>query len=174
MQLTLYEASVPVFARYLNQLAKLMALAQAHAAGAHLDPATLLDARLAPSMFPFAMQVEIATRFSLRACAPLAQREVPAQGESARSFEALAKAIAAALSFLQALTPAQMDGADERVVSDRAGEAIVSLPGREFLLLYALPNFFFHLTVAYATLRQQGVPLGKGDFDGFHVYTPST
>jgi uncharacterized protein len=174
MSLTLYDASVPVFTRYLKNLAKLLALAQAHAASEHLDPATLLDARLAPSMLPFAMQVEIATQFSLRACAPLAQQGVPAHGEHARSFEALAARIAAALNFLEAMTPAQMEGAAERVISSRAGEEVLSLPGREFLLQYALPNFFFHLTTAYAILRQQGLLIGKGDFDGFHVYAPGT
>jgi hypothetical protein len=171
--LTIYDAAVPVFSRGLQRLAALVALARAHATGHALDPAVLLDARLAPTMFPFTMQVEIAAQFSLRACAPLAQRAVPPHGEHAQSFEALASRIAAAQAFLGSLQPVQMEGGAERIIESRAGEATVALPGREFLLHYALPNFYFHLTAAYCILRQQGVPVGKGDFDGFHVYGPA-
>jgi hypothetical protein len=169
-QITLYEASVPVFVRGLQRLAGLVGLAQTHAATNAIDAAALLDARLAPSMYPFVTQVEIATQFSLRACAPLAQLAVPPHGDSARSFAALTSRIAAARLFLDALTPQQLEGAAERLIESRAGEAALALPGREFLLHYALPNFYFHLTAAYCILRQQGVPVGKGDFDGFHVY----
>jgi uncharacterized protein len=168
--LTLYEASVPVFLRGLQRLAGLVDLAQAHTAANAIDAALLLDARLAPSMFPFVMQVEIAAQFSLRACAPLAQLAVPPHGDSARSFAALTSRIAAARVFLEALTPQQLEGAAARIIESRAGDATLALPGREFLLHYALPNFYFHLTAAYCILRQQGVPVGKGDFDGFHVY----
>jgi hypothetical protein len=171
--LTIHDASVPVFSRGLQRLAVLLTLAQAHAQAHALEPAVLLDARLAPTMLPFAMQVETAAQFSLRACAPLAQLAVPPHGKSARSFAALAERVTAARFFLDALTPNQMEGAAERLIESRAGEATLALPGREFLLHDALPNFYFHLTAAYCILRQQGVPVGKGDFDGFHVYAPA-
>ena len=74
------------------------------------------------------------------------------------------------LAFLDALSPRQFAGAEERVIVDRAGNADVSLPGRRFLCEYALPNFFFHLSTAYGILRQAGLPIGKSDFDGFHTY----
>lgn len=63
-----------------------------------------------------------------------------------------------------------MAGSAQRLCTDQAGQATVTLPGEAFLSQYALPNFFFHLTSAYALLRQQGVPLGKADFDGWHRY----
>ena len=71
---------------------------------------------------------------------------------------------------LQALQPSQYVGGESRVLESQAGNARVSLPAPEFLLQYALPNFFFHLSMAYAILRSQGVPIGKAQFDGFHDY----
>jgi uncharacterized protein len=172
MHITLYEASVPVFERYLRNLAALVTLAQAHAARCEIEPSAVLQTRLAPSMFPFSMQVEIAAQFSLRACAPLAGLDVPQHGEHATTFEALAARIARALDFLAALTPAQIQGAADRGVRSKAGLETLVLPGRVFLLQYAMPNFMFHLSAAYCILRQLGVPVGKGSFDGFHVYGP--
>ena len=78
--------------------------------------------------------------------------------------------IADTLSFLQELSPEQMHGAGDRMLTSQAGLEAVELPGRAFLTQYALPNFFFHVTTAYAILRHLGVGLGKGDYDGFHVY----
>jgi len=166
----MHAVSVPVFGRYLGQLAHIVALAEAHALREGLDPQRLLQARLADDMLPFAAQVDIAAQFSLRACAPLAGLEVPAFGSHSGSFAALQERIGRSSAFLAALTPAQMQGSEHRAVSERAGQATVSLPGADFLLLYALPNFFFHMSTAYAILRQAGVRLGKSDFDGFHVY----
>ncbi len=170
MHITLYEASVPVFSRYLGNLADIVSLARSHAAGAGIDASSVLEASLFPSMYAFATQVEIAAQFSLRTCAPLAGLAVPAHGEHARSFEELETRIDRALAFLGALTPEQMDGAANRAVRSQAGQEEVCMPGRVFLLQYALPNFFFHVTAAYCILRRLGVPVGKGDYDGFHVY----
>lgn len=173
----LYEASVPVFRRYLRHLRAMLELAEAHP-----DGATLLDARIAPGMLTLAVQAEVAANFAVRACAPLGGSVLsqtgafPASalrdsGTFAPTYDGLRQRIDFVLGFLNALTPAQFEGAASRVVSDRAGEALVTLPGQAFLLQYALPNFFFHLTAAYAILRQGGVALGKADFDGFHVYS---
>nr|WP_315429531.1 DUF1993 domain-containing protein [uncultured Albidiferax sp.] len=162
----MYATSVPVFQRYLGQLAQM--LERAEASG--LDPQRLLQARLAPDMLPLSLQVEIATNFAVRACAPLAGLEVPPFGEASNSFTALHARIARAQQFLAMLSPAQMAGGAERICTDQAGQAKLALPGEVFLSQYALPNFFFHLSSAYALMRQQGVPLGKAAFDGWHVY----
>jgi len=166
----MHAASVPVFSRYLGQLSHIAALAEAHASHEGIDPQQLLQARLAADMLPFAAQVDIAAQFSLRACAPLAGLAVPAFGGFSLSFAALQERVGRSSAFLAGLTPAQMQGSEHRLLSDQVGQATVSLPGRDFLLHYALPNFFFHLGMAYAILRQAGVALGKADFDGFHVY----
>ena len=170
MPLGLYDASVPVFLRYLDRLLGLVNAAQAHADSHHQEPAVLLLARLAPDMAPFETQVLIAANFGLRACFPLAGQDIPPYGEFLATFDGLRARIAYVQSLLQALQPSQYVGGESRVLESQAGNARVSLPAPEFLLQYALPNFFFHLSAAYAILRNQGVPIGKAQFDGFHDY----
>ncbi len=169
-QLSMYTASVPVFSRYLDQLAKLLVLAEAHIARHQLDPKAVLEAGLAPSMLPFAVQVEIAANFALRACAPLAGRDVPPLREHRDSLSSLQRHIASTRAFLATLTPADMDGREGQQFTSKAGQAMLSLEGPAFLTQYALPNFFFHTTTAFAILRHIGVEIGKADFDGFHLY----
>ena len=166
MRLDLHRASVPVFTHYLDRLAALVDVARRHAGGA----GDLLDARLAPDMLPFAAQVAVAANFAPRCCCPLAGHAAPALGPWPTSFDGLLDRIAAARAAIDALPAADFARGPERPIRDRAGHAEVTLPAPEFLLHYALPNFLFHVTTAYAILRAQGVPVGKGDFDGFHSY----
>lgn len=168
--LDLHEASVPVFLRYLGRLRGLLDAAQAFAVQHARPEAELLAARLAPDMLPFETQVLIAANFALRACFPLAGRPIPPYGEFAPSVEGLRARIDRVVALLESLDAASFEAAESRVLESRAGDAVVSLRAPEFLFQYALPNFFFHLTAAYAVLRSQGVPLGKQDFDGFHAY----
>lgn len=171
MSTGLHQASVPVFLRYLDRLAGLVDAAETYASSRSIDAATLLDARLAPGMLPFSKQAEIAANFALRACFPLACQPVPPYGEFPDTFEGLRARIARVAALISSLDPSAFDGAESRVFEDRAGNALVSLRGLEFLSQYALPNFFFHVTTAYAILRGLGLPLGKERFDGFHSYS---
>lgn len=166
----LYAASIPVFLRYLDRLRGLVDAAEAHVNSRALDATDILNARLAPDMLPFETQVRIAANFALRASFPLAGLEVPPYGEFAVSFIGLREGIDRATTRLNSLEPAQFDASESRLIESRAGDALVSLPAADFLFQYALPNFFFHLTTAYAILRARGVPIGKADFDGLHVY----
>jgi uncharacterized protein len=100
----------------------------------------------------------------------LACQRVPPYGDFADDFVGLLTRIAYVQQLAEDLEPALFNGADTRMVQDLAGNAVVQLPGQAFLLHYALPNFFFHVTTAYAILRNQGVPLGKEAFDTFHRY----
>lgn len=171
MTVSLYDASVPVLTRYLIQLAKLVGLAEGHVINRGIDPDDILQARLAPDMLPFVLQVQIASNFSVRICAPLADVAPPALKTPCQGFSDLSGHLASALAFLASLTQAQLNAGAHRIIHDTAGEATLSLPGDVFLFQYALPNFFFHATTAYAILRHRGVPVGKADFDGFHAYT---
>jgi hypothetical protein len=166
----LFQASVPVFLRYLDQLVHLLVLAQQHAARGGLSEQALLDATLAPDMYPFAAQVEIACNFSLRASFPLAGLPIPPYGEYERSFQGLRHRIARAEQVLTELAPAAFDSGTPRTIQAEAGQATHAIPASEYLLHYALPNFFFHTTTAYAILRHVAVPVGKADFDGYHAY----
>lgn len=170
MSIPLYDASVPVFVRYLGRLAALIDAAELHGRVGSVSSEALLAARLAPDMAPFATQAVIAANFALRACFPLAGLAVPPYGDFADSVDGLRARIARVLGLLGTLHPSQFEGGESRVLESRAGDALVCLPASEFLFQYALPNFFFHLTAAYAILRHQGVAIGKADFDGFHQY----
>lgn len=159
--MSLYPASVPVFQHYLARLRGLVDKAQ---------QGGLLDARLAPDMHPFHAQVAVAVHFTLRACFPLAGEAVPAFGDFPPTAAGLQTRIDRASALLAGLAPARFEGAEARVVTSVAGETTLVLPAAEFLHTHAAPNFFFHLSMAYAVLRHHGVPVGKQDFDGQHRY----
>lgn len=170
MRPELYDASVPVFLRYLGRLTRFVDAADAFAMARDSNIAELLAARLAPDMLSFERQVVIATNFSLRASFPLAGAPVPPYGEFPETVAGLRARAERAASLLRSLQASQFACAEDRLLESQAGEALVRLPAAEFLFQYALPNFFFHVTAAYAILRSRGVPLGKADFDGFHTY----
>jgi hypothetical protein len=149
----MYQASVPVFRHYLSRISDIVAVAGPDA----------LDARIADA-FPARQQFATAAGFSVRVCCPLAGREVPDLPEG------LGPRLAVARATLGALKPADFLGAEDRIISHRAGFADVDQTAEQFLYLFGLPNFFFHLTMGYAALRAAGVPLGKEDFDGIHSY----
>lgn len=151
----MYQASVPVFRHYLSRISDIVAVAGPDA----------LDARIADT-FPARQQFATAAGFALRVTCPLAGREVPDLPQ------ALGPRLAVARAMLGAMTPAEFQGAETRLIRHQAGHAVLEQTGTDFLHLYGLPNFFFHLTMGYAALRAAGVPLGKADFDGFHSYPP--
>lgn len=170
MSITLYSAAVPVFLPYLERLHATLDLAEAHAARAGPAPQALLQARLSEDMFPFAQQVMTACSFPLRACCPLLGSEMPDLPGGEHSWEALRARVRASIDFLRQVPADAIAAAEHTEVSSVAGFAALRLSGTEFMLHYALPNFFFHLCMAHAILRQQGVPVGKHDFDGYHAY----
>ncbi len=159
--MTLYAASVPVFARYLGQAGAMVAKAS--------DAA--LATRIADAM-PAGAQVAVAAHYTLRIAFPLAGRAVPVLAEGPWTKAALAGRLAEVQAHLAALDPADFDGAAARIIRHRAGFADLEQDGATFLHHYGLPNVMFHLTMAYATLRVAGVVLGKADFDGLHSYPP--
>ena len=166
----LWQASVPVFLRYLERLRGWLDLTQSRLPAA--DAEALLGARLADDMNPFDTQVVIAANFALRACHPLAGLPVPSAGERGAGLDGLRDLIDRVSAMLRELPPAAFEDAAQRTLESQAGDALVRLPAAEFLQQYALPNFFFHLTTAYAILRSRGVQIGKADFDGLHAYPP--
>lgn len=170
MSIELHRVSVPVFHRYLDRMTDLLQVAEDHVKAKGGTADAILHARLAPDMFPFSKQMEIAANFALRACFPLAGKLVPPYGEFPETFDGLRARIAYVKQLLEELDPAAFKDAESRVLESRAGNALVTLNGQDFLARYALPNFFFHLTIAYAILRSEGVVLGKEQFDGFHDY----
>ena len=166
MTLSMYQASVPVFIQGLTGLGGVIDKAAAHAAERKIDPAALLQARLYPDMFPFARQVQIATDFAKGGAARLAGVEFPAYEDSETSFEELKAPVDKTIAFLRTLDAAQIDGSEERDISlVRRGETSI-VKGQAYLLEQAMPNFYFHITTAYAIQRHNGVEVGKRVFLG--------
>ncbi|MDG3443185.1 DUF1993 domain-containing protein [Nitrospirillum amazonense] len=166
MSLSMYQASVPVFLRLLGNLSAILDKAVAHAEAKKIDPAVLVNARLAPDMHPLARQIQIASDAAKGAAARLAGVEVPSFADTESTFADLQARIAKTVDFLKGVTPAQIDGSEERTITLKIRGEDVHFPGQAFLLFFAIPNFFFHVTTAYDILRHNGVELGKMDFLG--------
>ena len=166
MTLSMYQACVPVFIQGLTGLGGVIDKAAAHAAERKIDPAALLQARLFPDMFPFTRQVQIATDFAKGGAARLAGVEFPAYEDSETSFEELKGRVDRTIAFLRTLEAGAVDGSEERDITlVRRGETSI-VKGQAYLLEQAMPNFYFHLTTAYAILRHNGVEVGKRNFLG--------
>jgi uncharacterized protein len=152
---SLYAASVPVFLHYLGQMRGLVGKGD-------------LSARIADT-FPASQQFASAIGFTLRVAYPLAGRDVP-ELHGATDATGLQARIGVADAALGALSEQDFVGAEARIIRHQAGQAVLEQSGADFLYLYGLPNFFFHLTIGYAALRAAGADIGKADFDGFHAY----
>jgi len=162
----MYQTSVPVFVKTLGNLAGMLDKAAAFAAAKKVDESVLLGYRLAPDMLTLAKQIQIATDHAKGAPARLAGIEAPVFENTEASFTEFKVRIDKILAFLGTLKPAQIDGSEDRDISLKIGGNTLSYKGQPYLLHFALPNFFFHVTTAYAILRHCGVDLGKKDFIG--------
>ena len=166
MTLSMYQASVPVFVRGLENLAAILAKGAAQAEARKIDPAVFVNARLAPDMLHFARQVQIASDAAKGCVARLAGVEVPSFPDTETTFPELQARIAKTIDFVKGFTAAQIDGTEDKDIAWAAGQRQMSFKGRAYLLYFGLPNFFFHATTAYNILRHRGVELGKRDFLG--------
>ena len=163
----MYASSIPVFKQMLGALAGILAKAEAHAADKHIEPAALTQARLFPDMFPLARQVQIACDFARGVSARLAGAEVPKYEDDEKTFEQLGALIGRTLSFIDGFSAAQFEGSAQREIVTRPGTPKERrFNGQAYLLSYGLPQFFFHVTTAYALLRHNGIDVGKRDYMG--------
>ncbi len=158
----LYTASVPVFDHYLARAAALV--------GRVRGKPDMLRARLAPDMFTAAEQFSTAAGFALRVAFPLAGRDVPEFPALGMDVDGLQARISHARTQLETLEPADFEAGAERQISHRAGFAELTQNGTNFLTLFGMPNFLFHLSMGFAVLRAEGLEIGKADFDGLHDY----
>jgi hypothetical protein len=167
MTLSLYDASVPVFKQMLGGLDDVLGKAQASAVARKFEPAALIQARLYPDMFPLSKQVQIACDFARGVSARLAGADVPVYEDKEETFDQLHALIARTLEFVASLDASHFDGSASREIVLRPGTPKEKrLSGTNYLLSYGLPQFFFHVTTAYALLRHNGVEIGKRDYMG--------
>ncbi|MET3896120.1 hypothetical protein ABIB57_000044 [Devosia sp. UYZn731] len=166
MTISMYGASVPVYTRMLTNLLTWLDKAEAYAAERKIDLAVLVNDRLAPDMLPFKSQVQIATDHVKGSLSRLAGKPVTSWDDNEVTFEDLRARVRKALDVCAASTAAEIDSSEDKPITlkNRAGEYVEL--GQAYLLHRAMPNFYFHITTAYAILRHNGVPIGKTDFIG--------
>ena len=166
MAISMYQVAVPVFVKTLGNLAAILDKGAAFAAAKKVDASVLLGYRLAPDMLSLTRQVQIAADHAKRAPARLAGIEAPVYEDNEASFADLKLRIDKTIAFIDTLKPGQIDGSEARDITLKIGGSSQTLSGQAYLLHNALPNFFFHVTTAYAILRHCGVEIGKKDFIG--------
>ena len=165
--ISMHSASAPICLQMLGNLRVLLDKAEAYAATRKFDPANYLGLRLAPDMLPFTRQIQIASDSAKGAMARLSGTEIPKWEDNEASFADLRARIDKTIEYVKSFAPEQIDGSEGREVTIpvRQGDPL-KFSGERFLKHYALPNFFFHVTTAYALLRHAGVDIGKRDFLG--------
>jgi hypothetical protein len=166
MSLDLHQTVTTTAIRGLQSLDAILDKAAAWAESRKIDPSVLLNARLAPDMFPLVRQVQIAADFAKSPIARLAGIEVPKFEDNEASFADLKARIAKTLDFVRSVPADKLAGGAERQIEWKAGPNDMSMKGMPYYVGYALPNFYFHLAMAYAILRHNGLDLGKKDFLG--------
>jgi hypothetical protein len=163
----LYDASVGVFVPYLGNLSALLDHAAAHARARNIDPAVLLNMRLAPNMYSLKQQVGEANRHAVVAGALLAGHAPHVFPTTDPDIPELKSRISAAIDFVRGLPRAAIDAAgDKEVVFTFKSGTTRTFTGKSLLLTFSVPQFFFHITTAYDILRHAGVELVKKDFLG--------
>lgn len=166
MALSLYDASIPLFIRSLDSMAKFLEKGRAFADEHAMPHAELLEARLYEDMGPLTSQVQRASDSAKFAAVRVGQVENVALPDTETSFDELQARIAATVALLKAVPATAMDGREEAAIVVETPHRSFSFTGRDYILHFAVPNFFFHVTTAYALLRMKGVPVGKMDYLG--------
>jgi hypothetical protein len=166
MSITLHAASHGVFKKALTQLLHVMEKGVASAKVRNFDVSVLFNARLAPDMLPFSRQIQLTSDFAKNSMARLAGVDPPKFEDTETTLDELLVRVKKTIDYIDTLSPASLEGGEQRQIRIALRDRTVEFPGLEFLQVWALPNFFFHHVTAYNLLRHNGVDLGKRDFLG--------
>jgi hypothetical protein len=167
MPISIHAASAPIFTRMLGNMLAWLDKAEAHAAAKKFDAANYLGLRLTPDMLPFTRQVQIATDTAKLCIARLAGVEAPKWPDDEKTFAELRARVKKAIDYVESVPAAKLAGSESREIEMPMGPGrTLKLSGEAMLRGFSLPNFFFHVMLTYALLRQGGVELGKGDYLG--------
>ncbi len=162
----LYQSSVPAFERSLQAFLGVLDKAEEHAQARKFDPANYLGQRLIPDMWPLARQIQAFCDHAKNASFRLAGKTAPAFEDKETSIAELRQRIRATLDLLKSIDASDMEGGEDREILIPAGAHKLRMEGANYMLHFALPNFYFHLTTAYDILRAAGVEIGKRNFLG--------
>lgn len=166
MSVSMFKLSVPVFIRGLNVLAGLLDKAESHAAQKKIPLEDLFNARLAPDMLPLSAQIQRVSDTSKNTIGRLTGATAPSFPDEEKTFAELRERIAKTIAYLETVKPSDLENSDSREIIVKFGKLSFTFPGDDYMLKFALPNFFFHVTTAHDILRNQGVGVGKIDFLG--------
>ena len=166
MPFTMSQASLPVFEIGLNALIGVLDKAAAHAAAKKIDPPVVLGWRLAPDMFALTRQVQVACDQAKNGSARLAGVEPPKFEDTETTFDQLKERLTKTVAYLKTLDTKAIDASSDKEITFPLGPAKGQMKGADYLNHFMLPNFYFHLTAAYACARACGVDVGKRDFLG--------
>jgi hypothetical protein len=165
MTISMYSASVPVFQHMLRNLSHILDKGEAHAEARKIDPAALTQFRLAPDMLPFTRQVLIACDAAKNGVARISGVEAPKFDDKETTFAELKARIQKTLDYLATVPASALDGTESKEITFPVGrDTKRTMTAETYLKTWSLPNFFFHITTAYAILRHNGVELGKSDY----------
>jgi len=163
--MNLYDATVPIFTKYLGNVERWLDKAVAHAEQRKFDPEILMAARLAPDQFPFLRQIQSACDQAKFTVAKLAGKEAPSHPDTEKTIAELRERMKTLVAYMATFKREDFNGAEDRAVS-HSWMKDKTMRGGDYLDHFALPNFHFHITTAYDILRHNGIPLGKFDFTG--------
>lgn len=166
MTISMYQVSVPVFIQMLQNLSGFLTKAAAHAERLKIDSSVLLNSRLYPDMFSLLRQVQHASDTAKACPARLAGIDPPSFPDTESSLSELTERVAKTIGFLKSIKKEQIEGTEDKTIMYKHHGEILTFKGLPYLLNKALPTFFFHLTLAYAILRHNGVEIGKADYMG--------
>jgi uncharacterized protein len=165
MAFSMYTASVPVFQHMLRNLSHILDKGEASAQARKFEPSVLATSRLAPDMLPFTRQILIACDAAKNGVARIAGIEAPKFEDNESTFAELKARIQKTQEFLESVPAAKLEGTENKEVTFPVGrDATRTMTAQAYLTTWVLPNFFFHVTTAYAILRHNGVDLGKTDY----------
>lgn len=166
MSLSVHALTVGQFVPMLQNLGKILEKAEAFAAAKKVEAGVIEGLRLAPDMLSFARQIQLASDFAKNSVARLAGIEAPKFEDNEKTLEELKARVAKTIDWLGTVQAAQLEGAESRHIVIPLRTRTLEMDGLPFLQKWALPNFYFHVTTAYALLRHVGVEVGKQDFLG--------
>jgi len=165
MALTMHTASIPVFQHMLRNLTHLLDKAEAHATARKFDPSALTTFRLAPDMLPLTRQIQIACDGPKNGVMRISGVEAPKFEDNEATFAELKARIQKTLDYLAGVPADALNGTEDKEITFPVGkERTLTMKAQNYLLTWVMPNFYFHITTAYAILRHNGVELGKQDY----------
>lgn len=166
MTISMYQASAPRLINSMRNLSTILDKTQAYIDTKKIDSAALLQFRLFPDMLNLTRQIQIASDTAKGVVARLAGVDIPVYEDNETSIAELQARIAKTIAFIEGFTPDQIDGTEDKAIVTKRGDKETHYTGMQFLLGHAIPNVYFHASIAFAILRHNGVEIGKRDYLG--------